>query len=108
MTINVLSPQVSVSGQIQVADLNLLADQGVEVIVCNRPDNEDQPQPTFAEIASAAETLSMEAYHIPFSGGDFTAEHVKQLKSLLDTGKKIHAYCRSGNRSSILWNAAKS
>jgi len=51
MSVNALSTNVTVSGQIHVSDLSFLSDQNVEVIVCNRPDHEDNPQPTFAEIA---------------------------------------------------------
>jgi len=106
MSVNALSTNVTVSGQIHVSDLSFLSDQNVEVIVCNRPDHEDNPQPTFAEIAQRAESLGMEAHHIPFSGGDFSANDVQALKEILAAGKKIHLYCRSGNRSSILWKAA--
>ncbi len=106
MTFNVLSPQVSVSGQIQESDVTTLAEQKIEIIVCNRPDNEDSPQPLYADIAAKAKSLGMDVYHIPFSGGEMSQAHIDEFKQLLASGKKIHAYCRSGNRSSILWQAA--
>ena len=106
MSFNVLSPQVSVSGQIQASDLSKLKEFGVEIVICNRPDNEDHPQPLFSEIADEALSLGLETYNIPFSGGEMTQAQVDEFKAILDSGKKIHAYCRSGNRSSIIWQAA--
>jgi uncharacterized protein (TIGR01244 family) len=106
MSYNVLSSQVSVSGQIQEADVETLAQHDVEIIVCNRPDNEDPGQPDFALIANKAKDLNIEFHNIPFSGGEMTNEQVAEFKQLLSTGKRIHAYCRSGNRSSIIWKAA--
>lgn len=106
MSYSVLSSQVSVSGQIKTTDLSLLADEGVKIIVCNRPDNEDPGQPLFSEIEAAAKALGMQAFNIPFSGGDFTQEQAEEFKGILASGDRTHAYCRSGNRSSIIWQAA--
>lgn len=102
-----LSPTYSVSEQIVSDDIITLKDANVEVIICNRPDAEDPGQPDFELIAQAAEKAGMIAVNIPFSSGGMNEQHVHALVEILDTGKKIHAYCRSGNRSTQLWQVAQ-
>ena len=103
----VLDQQVSVSGQITTAEIAALAAEGVEILVCNRPDNESADQTAYDIIAEAANKQGLQIVNIPFAGGQMQAEHISDFVDLLDTGKRIHAYCRTGNRSSQLWNAAK-
>src|SRR3546814_4759693 len=55
MTIRSLTPALSVSPQIDPADVVALAASGFRSIVCNRPDGEEAGQPTAAAIAAAAE-----------------------------------------------------
>lgn len=106
MNIKKINETFSISGQISPEDIHQLQERGVQIIVCNRPDGEAADQPPFPAIREAAEALGMEAVHIPFSGGNMEPSHVEQLAGLLTTGKKIHAYCRSGRRSANLWEAA--
>jgi len=106
MDINVLDQQVSVSGQITPSDVVDFANQGVEVLVCNRPDNEAQGQPAYSEVAIAAQEAGLEVLNISFSGGQMQPEQANEFAELLASGKRIHAYCRTGNRSSQLWAAA--
>ena len=107
MEINVLDQQLSVSGQITVDDITLLKEQGVELVVCNRPDNESEGQPAFSDIAAAAKLSGLKIVNIPFSGGQMLPEQAEEFAGLLTTHSRIHAYCRTGNRSSQLWAAAK-
>ncbi|MFT7389656.1 MAG: hypothetical protein ACI8VC_002926 [Candidatus Endobugula sp.] len=103
----ILDQQVSVSGQIAEVDLPALVADGVDILVCNRPDNESADQTAYDVIADAAKQHGMQVVNIPFGGGQMQVEHISDFADLLDTGKRIHAYCRTGNRSSQLWNAAK-
>lgn len=106
MEINPLDQQVSVSGQMSVDDIASMIDLGVEVLVCNRPDNEAPDQPAFSIIQAAAQTAGLEFVNIPFAGGQMQPEQAAEFAELLKTGKRIHAYCRTGNRSTQLWTAA--
>lgn len=106
MEIKTITTSYSVSDQITAEDVAKLVEQGVELLVCNRPDGEAEGQPTFAEIAAVAEAAGLEAVHIPFVGGAMKPEHVEAFLPVLKSGKKIHAYCRTGNRSSIIYGAA--
>lgn len=101
-----LSEQVSVSGQLSVNDLPALKSDGVELLVCNRPDGEAADQPAYAEIAAAARDLGMQVENISFAGQDMTEAHGREFVALLASGKRTHAYCRSGARSGNLFALA--
>lgn len=103
-TIN-LDNQISLSDQITSADITELKAAGVEVIVCNRPDGESAGQPTMQEISVAASREGLEFYEIPFEPSKYTAQDIKRASTLLNGDKKIHAYCRSGDRSKQLFQA---
>lgn len=107
MDVIVLDQQTSVSGQMGVNDVDQLVELGVKVLVCNRPDNESEGQPAYDVIASAAESHGLEVVNIPFAGGQMTLAQVEEFAALLDQGKRLHAYCRTGNRCSQIWTAAK-
>lgn len=106
MSYTALSDQVTVSGQIHENELAALKEQGVELLICNRPDGEAEDQPPFKELAIAAEKLGIKAQHIPFSGGAMTPSQVDEFKALVDSYARIHAFCRTGNRSTNIWKAA--
>lgn len=97
---------LSISGQIEASDVERLLQEGVELIVCNRPDNEADDQPPFAELAAAADACGIEALYIPFKSGEMLAEHVAEMQRLQKDGQRIHAFCRTGNRSFNLYAAA--
>ena len=99
------SPQVTLSAQISVQDLKSLADDGVELVICNRPDDEAADQVSFDVIQQAAAALGMEAVLIAFKTGEMNDQHIESFSQLLSAGKKTHAYCRTGNRSFCLYAA---
>ena len=103
MKIMKASPEVTLSAQLSEPDLKSLADDGVELVICNRPDDESAGQASFSVIQRAAEGLGMEAVSIAFKTGEMSHQHIESFKRLLDTGKKTHAYCRTGNRSFCLY-----
>lgn len=107
MKISILDNQVSISDQIEATDIARLAQEGVALVVCNRPDNEVAAQLSFEAIAQACRDQGLEAHHIPFVGDAIEPRHVEQFEVLLASGRKIHAYCRSGARSSKLWAATR-
>lgn len=107
MDITLLDQQVSVSGQMSTEDVASFVDAGVEILVCNRPDNESAGQPLFSDIAAVAQAAGITVVNISFSGGQMQPEQAEEFSQLLATGKRIHAYCRTGNRSSQIWSVAK-
>ncbi|HUH36878.1 MAG TPA: TIGR01244 family sulfur transferase [Spongiibacteraceae bacterium] len=99
-----LDKSLTVSGQITIADLPQLAARGVKTLICNRPNGEGSDQPGFQEIAQAAEALGMTCHYLPVISGEVRDEDAAQFGKLLDAAQgPVHAYCRSGMRSTVLW-----
>lgn len=106
MKITQLSPIYSVSEQITSKDVATLAEMGVDLIICNRPDNEAADQESFASISDAAKAKGIDALLLDFSGSEFTEAQVDTLSGVLQKYEKVHAYCRTGNRCTLIWKAA--
>ena len=96
-----------VSPQIVPGDIELLKEQGFEVIVCNRPNKEEPNQPDFESINKECSRLGLKFYNYPLSPGDLNIERVLETKGLLEEGNKILAYCRTGTRCITLWACAE-
>ena len=79
-------------------------------LVCNRPDGESQDQVAFETLSAAAEALGITVVNLPFKSGEQTDAQVQKFADLLEEAQakseKVHAYCRTGNRSTCLWSAA--
>lgn len=104
MTIYKLTENCSVAGQIQPADVQALQDNGFATIVCNRPDDEDHGQPTATAIKTECDTLGVVFHHLPISNAGISAEMVKRFQEIVAASSgPVLAYCRSGQRSSVLW-----
>jgi uncharacterized protein (TIGR01244 family) len=98
-----ITPDFSVSGQIQPADVARLKAEGYSTVICNRPDNEEPGQTPFASIAAAAKAAGMSAFHVPISPGQVTPAAVAEFdKAVSAATGKVHAYCRSGGRAQSL------
>ena len=102
-----LDDQTLVAGQIHAEDLTEAKRHGVTMIVNNRPDGEDESQPTSAEIQAAAEAAGLDYRHIPIVRGMGPAqvEEMASARSELGDGKML-AFCRSGMRSTLAWAVA--
>lgn len=97
-----LDSHIMVSGQIQPDDVVSLSAAGVTMIVNNRPDHEDEGQPTSAEIESAAKAQGLNYRHIPIWRGLGPAEIKDMCEAIDEAGEgKVLAYCRTGNRSAL-------
>lgn len=104
MNIKEITPDYSVSAQIQPGDIAELKAAGFKSVICNRPDHEDPGQPSVAEIRAAAEAAGMEFRHVPVISGQMTAQNVEdQARVLEELPKPVFAYCRSGTRSTNLF-----
>lgn len=102
-----ITDNYSVSEQIGLDDVDALAESGITLIICNRPDGEEEGQLPFADVAAYAKEKNMNAEHIPFAGGQMTASDVSAFQAATKDAENIHAYCRTGNRSSQIWQAAQ-
>ncbi len=73
MEIRKLNQEVSVSPQVNPADVVKIADAGFRSIICNRPDGEEQDQPTATEIGVAAEAAGLDLSYVPAVVGALTS-----------------------------------
>ena len=106
MQITQITPDYSVAPQIYPGDIAALREQGFRTIICNRPDDEEPGQPDWETIATAAEAEGLEAHHLPI-GPDISVEAQKAnfARIYADAPKPILAYCRTGNRSTLIHDA---
>ena len=103
MDLRQLTPDLAVSPQILPEDLPALAEAGFRVLINNRPDAEVGPAENDAAMRAAAAAAGMAHHHNPFTPGQITPEMIAaQTAALASPGPKV-AYCRSGNRSTVLW-----
>lgn len=83
-------------------------EDGVTLIVNNRPDGEEPAAPQGNEIAAAAKAAGIDYIAIPIGHSGFGAEQVEMMVQALDQAQgKVLAYCRSGTRSTFLWSLAQ-
>lgn len=101
-----LNEQVSASGQIELEDIDLLVEEKVELLVCNRPDGEDDGQLDYMKIAKEAQAKGIDSRFLAFSSYQITPEDRDKLVEILCENKRTHLYCRSGARSKRLWRMA--
>src|SRR5689334_12252174 len=93
--------------QLVPEDVAELAACGVTTLVNNRPDGEEEGQPTGAEIAAAAEAAGISYAHIPIEA-EFSDEKVAAMGAALAEAKgNVVIFCRSGTRSCYLWALAR-
>ncbi|UXU74549.1 MULTISPECIES: TIGR01244 family sulfur transferase [unclassified Paracoccus (in: a-proteobacteria)] len=103
MDLRQLTPDLAVSAQIRPEDVPALADAGFRVLINNRPDAEVGEDENDAAMRKAAEDAGLSYFYIPFSPGQVTPDMITaQAEALSAPGPKV-AYCRSGNRSTVLW-----
>lgn len=98
-----LDDRTLVSGQIGVRDVASLAEQGVTVLVNNRPDAEEPDQPRAADIEEAAAQAGIIYHFVPIIRGIGPADVEEMQKALREAADgKLLAFCRSGTRSAFV------
>jgi uncharacterized protein (TIGR01244 family) len=103
-----LDDTVMVSGQIAPHEIAGLAEQGITVLVNNRPDGEEPGQPLAADIEAAAAEAGLGYRFVPIIRGIGPADVEEMQKALRQAeGGKLLAFCRSGTRSALALGVAK-
>ncbi len=103
-----LTDEISVSPQLDVADIARAKANGFSLIINNRPDGEAPDQPPGDSIAAAAEAAGLAYAHIPMANGGLTPDTIGKVRIALDgaNGRTL-MFCRSGTRSTMLWGLAE-
>lgn len=103
-----LDSSIMVSGQIAPHEVAALAQQGVTVLVNNRPDGEEAGQPPAVEIEDAAAAAGIAYHFVPIIRGIGPADvEIMQQALRQAQGGKLLAFCRSGMRSALAISLAK-
>ena len=98
-----IDDQFSVTGQITPEHVETISDMGFKAIVCARPDNEEGGQPSFAEVARAAELQGLQIVHIPVSGAPTVGQIARFHEAMGEIPRPVLGYCRSGARAGSLY-----
>ena len=103
-----LDEKTLVSGQILPHEVFGLVEQGITMLVNNRPDFEEPGQPLAAEIEEAAAQAGIAYRFVPIIRGIGPAdvEAMQQARSEAGDGKVL-AFCRLGGRSALVAALAK-
>jgi sulfide:quinone oxidoreductase len=103
-----LTPGLSVSPQLSLADVGMARARGFRSIIVNRPDGEEPDQPSLAAIRQAAGAVGLAVAAIPVTPGKINDEDVDQFADALRRLEgPVLAYCRTGTRSATLWALAE-
>ena len=107
MNLKPLSSDLSVTAQIETADIADLAARGFRSIIGNRPEREAPDQPAWSSLVAEAERHGMSACQIPVIPGQIGPDDVERFADALrDLPTPIVAFCRTGTRSATLWALA--
>jgi uncharacterized protein (TIGR01244 family) len=100
----ILTDDLSVSGQLDADDFALLAQQGVRLVINNRPDGEAPGQLSAAEGKRLAEAAGLAYQHIPVRFPTLQASEIDRFGAAVEQADgPVHAHCASGARSATLW-----
>jgi len=100
-----LTDTLSITGQIQPAEVAELAAAGYGVIICNRPDDEEPQQPSMDDIEAACDEAGIAFIRYPVNAMTFPGTDLAAMDDAMNSDVKTLAYCRSGARSTNLWVA---
>ena len=103
-----LDDKVMVSSQVAPHEVAGLAEQGVTMLVNNRPDGEEPGQPLAGDIEQAAVAAGIGYRFVPIIRGIGPADVEEMQTALREIGDgKLLAFCRSGTRSALAVALAK-
>ena len=104
-----LSPNVSVVGDMTPAKFKNLMQQDFKSVIVNRPDQEVGNQTTASELRSLAEKANKSLIYQPVVSGQITDSDAQEFAKYYNSlPKPILLVCKSGSRSTVLFNKAKS
>lgn len=106
MNFRPLTPDILTAGQIGAGDVDAARDQGVGLIINNRPDGEEPGQPSSAEVEAWARAAGLDYVWLPVRGRP-TPDQAQEMADLMKKGARTLAFCRSGMRSTALWAMAE-
>ena len=107
--ITFLAPDVAVTGALTAADFAGIAAQGFRTVISSRPDGEEPGQMSRAEEAVHAWRAGLAFRHAPAAKHEVLDERaINRMEDALSGAQgPVLLHCKSGQRSAILWAAAR-
>ena len=103
-----LTPEVSVSGQMTLEKFQTLMKDGFQSVIVNRPDQEDGNLVKVDALRNIAEKAHVSVIYQPVISGQMKQTDVEEFARYYnELPKPILMVCRSGSRSSQLFQQAK-
>lgn len=108
LSINQIDDGFSVSPQLSPGDFEEIARLGIRSVINNRPDGEGgSSQPTDTQLRLAAESAGLFYAYLPIASVSFDESAAVRMRALVgELPKPILAFCRTGTRSTKLYQAA--
>ncbi|RYL25830.1 MULTISPECIES: beta-lactamase hydrolase domain-containing protein [Acinetobacter] len=103
-----LTPSVSVAGKMTVNKFQVLLTQGFKSVIVNRPDNERGNLVTASQLRQISEKSQVSLVYQPVISGKISQQDVIEFSKYYNSlPKPILMICKSGSRSTSLFNQAK-
>ena len=104
-----LTPNVSVTGQMTAEKFQKLIQQGFKSVIVNRADQEAGNMTSASELREIAEQAKLSLIYQPVISGQISKQDVHEFAKYYNSlPKPILLVCKSGNRSKVLFNQARS
>mgnify|MGYP003393563901 FL=1 len=104
-----LTPNVSVTGQMTVEKFEKLVQQDFKSVIVNRPDQEIGNMTSASALRNIAEQANLSLIYQPVISGQISQQDVQEFAKYYNSlPKPILLVCKSGNRSKVLFNQARS
>jgi len=108
MKIVPLYESLSVSGQIKLADIKLIAARSLTTIINNRPDGEESRQSRLDTLAKRASEIGKIYHYLPVISGGMIEDNVAKFTCIMKNSHgPVLANCQTGTRSTILWTKSQ-
>ncbi|MGY5394574.1 beta-lactamase hydrolase domain-containing protein [Acinetobacter sp. NigerLNRRAM0016] len=102
-----LSENLTISGQLDDKTFRLLLKQGFKSVIVNRPDQEMGNNISVSQLRNIAEQSHVSVIYQPIDNGKITQTDIIEFsKYYNELPKPILMICKSGHRSSELFNEA--
>lgn len=103
-----LTPEVSVTGQMTTDKFSALLQQGFKSVIVNRPDDEVGNLSPVHQLKTLADAKNIALVYQPVISGQISQQDVSEFAAHYNRlAKPILMVCKSGSRSSALFNQAK-
>jgi len=104
MDLRPLTKDYMIGPQLAPGDMAALADQGVRLVICNRPDAENPADLQASAMQAAADAAGIGFVYNPVKGAAMTLDNVEEQAAALEAAEgPVVAYCASGMRSAVMW-----